>query len=86
MEAHPMARITHRVRQAGLYFVTTDTWQRRTLFAKPAAAKIVLEQLLNCRDRGFYKLPVAARMVQKPQDYLMSSASGGYVLDPSYFD
>jgi len=36
--------------------VTTDTWQKRALFAKAAAAQIVIEQLLSCRDHGFYKL------------------------------
>jgi putative transposase len=51
-----VARIIRRVRQAGVYFVTTDTWQRRQLFAKSEMAQIVLEQLLSCRDRGFYKL------------------------------
>jgi REP-associated tyrosine transposase len=51
-----MSRITRRVRQPGAYFVTTDTWQRRALFAKPEPARIVLEQILECRERGFYKL------------------------------
>ena len=36
--------------------MTTDTWQKRALFAKPETAQIVLEQLLSCRDGGFYKL------------------------------
>jgi len=51
-----MVRIARRVRQAGVYFVTTATWQRRPLFAKREVAAIVLEQLLSCRDRGFYRL------------------------------
>jgi putative transposase len=51
-----MSRIERRVKQAGVYFVTTDTWQRRQIFLKPGPAKIVLEQLLECRDRGFYRL------------------------------
>jgi putative transposase len=51
-----VGRIARRVRQAGVYFVTTDTWQRRALFAKPDVARIVLEQILSCRDRAFYKL------------------------------
>ena len=51
-----MSRIVRRVRQAGTYFVTTHTWQRRKLFSKSEWARIVLEQLLDCRDRGFYKL------------------------------
>ena len=51
-----MSLIARRVKQPGVYFVTTDTWQRRRLFDKPEAAEIVIDQVLNCRDRGFYKL------------------------------
>lgn len=51
-----MGRIKRRVRQAGVYFVTAKTWQRRPLFAKQGPAKILLEQILDCRARGFYKL------------------------------
>jgi putative transposase len=50
-----MSRLIHRARQAGVYFVTTDTWQRRQIFKKPEAARILVGQLLECRDRGFYK-------------------------------
>jgi putative transposase len=154
-----VGRIARRVRQAGVYFVTTDTWQRRALFAKPDVARIVLEQILSCRDRAFHKLhaivlmpehlhilltpaddatiekamqmikggsahrmglerphkfpiwhagfhdrwmrnaeeyrsakkyiernPVEAKLVERPEDYIFSSASGQYVLDPSVFD
>lgn len=51
-----MSRIKRRVRQAGVYFVTAKTWQRRPLFGKEGPAKILLEQILSCRERGFYKL------------------------------
>ncbi len=51
-----MGRIARRVRQPGVYFVTADTWQRRQLFAKPDPAAILLEQIVECRQRGFYKL------------------------------
>jgi putative transposase len=51
-----MSRIARRVHQAGVYFVTTDTWERRPIFAKSKTAHIVIEQLLDCRERGFYKL------------------------------
>jgi putative transposase len=51
-----MSRLTRRVRQPGVYFITTDTWQRRQLFLKPDPARIVLEQILECRERGFYRL------------------------------
>jgi len=51
-----MSRIERRVHQAGVYFVTTDTWQRRPIFKKANVAEIVLQQILECRERGFYKL------------------------------
>jgi len=51
-----VGRIVRRVGQAGVYFVTTDTWQKRALFSKLDTAQIVIKQLLSCRDRGFYKL------------------------------
>ena len=51
-----MSRIIRRVHQPGVYFVTTQTWQRRELFRKAALAEIVVNQLLDCRDRGFYQL------------------------------
>ncbi|HLW81282.1 MAG TPA: transposase [Candidatus Acidoferrales bacterium] len=51
-----MSRIVRRVRQPGVYFVTTHTWQRRALFQKDAPAQILLAQILDCRDRGFYLL------------------------------
>jgi putative transposase len=51
-----MSRISRRIKQSGVYFVTTDTWERRQIFSKPEPARIVLEQILECRERGFYKL------------------------------
>jgi putative transposase len=45
-----------RVRQAGVYFVTSHTWQRRELFRQNDSAEIVVQQLLGCRDRGYYRL------------------------------
>jgi putative transposase len=51
-----VGRIARRVRQAGVYFVTTDTWQKHPLFINTAFANIAVEQIANCRDRGFYKL------------------------------
>jgi putative transposase len=51
-----VGRIARRVRQAGVYFVTTDTWQKHPLFINTVVANIVVEQILNCRDRGFYRL------------------------------
>ena len=51
-----MTHIVRRVRQAGVYFVSSRTWQSRVLFQKPEVAQILIEKLLDCRSRGFYKL------------------------------
>ncbi|SRR5260221_636664 len=55
-EGADVGRIARRVRQAGVYFVTTDTWQKHPLFINTALANIVVEQIVSCRDRGIYKL------------------------------
>jgi putative transposase len=154
-----VGRIARRVRQAGVYFVTTDTWQKHPLFISVALANIVVEQILSCRERRFYKLhafvvmpdhlhvlltpgdattvekamqmikggsahrmglerpnkfpiwhagfhdrwmrnaeeyrssmryieqnPVEAKLVERSEDYVFSSASGKYVLDLCRFD
>jgi len=158
-EGAEVGRIIRRVRQAGVYFVTTDTWQKHPLFINTALADIVVEQILSCRDRGFYKVhafvlmpdhlhvlltpgatttvekamqmikggsshrmslerpnkfpiwhtgfhdrwmrdaeeyrgskryieqnPVEAKLVERSEDYVFSSANGKYVLDLSRFD
>jgi putative transposase len=51
-----VGRIARRVHQAGVYFVTTDTWEKHPLFINRILANIVIEQIVSCRDRGFYKL------------------------------
>ena len=51
-----MPHIIRRVRQAGVYFVTSRTWNSRALFTQPEVAQILLDQLLDCRQREFYKL------------------------------
>jgi putative transposase len=51
-----VAKIARRVRQAGVYFVTTDTWERHAVFIDTNLARIVVEQIDSCRDRGFYRL------------------------------
>jgi len=51
-----MSRIERRVRRAGGDFVTTDTWQRRPIFSKANVADIVLDQILKCHERSFYRL------------------------------
>ena len=57
-----VAKIARRVRQAGVYFVTTDTWERHALFVNSLIASIIVEQIVSCRDRGFYKLHAFAIM------------------------
>jgi putative transposase len=51
-----LSRIQRRVRQAGVYFVTSHTWQRRELFRQGKPIDILLDQILDCRDRRFYRL------------------------------
>ena len=36
--------------------MTTDAWQKRPLFSNTVPANIVVEPIVSCRDRGFYKL------------------------------
>ena len=154
-----MGRIARRIHQAGVYFVTTDTWEKHPVFMNTVLANIVVEQALSCRDRGFYKLhafvvmpdhlhvlltpsemttvekamqmikggsahqiglerpnkfpvwhagfhdrwmrdaeeyrnskryieqnPVEAKLVERAEDYVFSSASGKYALDVSHFE
>ena len=49
-----MARPKHRTVPGGTYFITTNTWERRALFAKPDWAKIVEAKLFEYRDKGEY--------------------------------
>jgi putative transposase len=51
-----VAQITRRVRQAGVYFATSDTWERRALFINTSLAEIVVKQIAGCREREFFKL------------------------------
>jgi putative transposase len=51
-----MARPRHRTKPAATYFVTTNTWQRQTLFRDAALAGTVERTLIEYRDRGFYLL------------------------------
>jgi putative transposase len=74
-----MGRIKRRVRQAGVYFVTAKAWERRPIFAKPAPAGILLRQLLECRDRGFYKLH--AFVVMPEHFHALLTPGGGTSLE-----
>jgi len=55
-EGADVGRIARRVRQPGVYFVTTDTWQKHPLFINTTLADIVVEQIVICRNREFYRL------------------------------
>jgi hypothetical protein len=46
-----MARPKHRERQAGTYFVTAGTWQRRSLFHKHDWAAVVEEKIVHYLNR-----------------------------------
>ncbi|HYK40383.1 MAG TPA: transposase [Candidatus Eremiobacteraceae bacterium] len=48
--------MARRVRQAGVYFVTSNTLERRCVFTNHECGRILLEQLIGCREKGFYKL------------------------------
>jgi putative transposase len=74
-----MSRIIHRVKQAGVYFVTTDTWERRQLFLQPEPAQIVTEQIVSCRDRGYYKLH--AFVVMPEHLHVLFTPSGDTTLE-----
>ncbi len=51
-----MARLRHRTGAGYTYFVTTRSWEGRTLFRVPEVARIVAEQILHYRGEGFYLL------------------------------
>jgi putative transposase len=39
-----------------MYFVTTNTWERRKLFLKANLAELVVAKILKYRDDGFYRI------------------------------
>ncbi len=51
-----MSRPRHRIAIPGTYFVSTNAGAGRQLFKKEPLAEIVLQTLLDCRQRGFYFL------------------------------
>jgi len=50
-----MARTQHRIRPAGTYFVTLDCRAGRQLL-KGQIAEILTDQILCCREKGYYHL------------------------------
>jgi REP element-mobilizing transposase RayT len=51
-----MARPKHRATQAGTYFISTTTSQRRSLFHLPDWAAVVEDKIVQDRDQGAYRL------------------------------
>src|SRR5574337_1733562 len=49
-----MGKLIHRTAAACTYFVTTKTWQNRALFKVPKVAEVVVNRLLDYRNRGSY--------------------------------
>ena len=51
-----MGRLTHRTSPGWTYFVTTKTWQGRSIFQVHEVADILIDKLLEYRKRGSYLL------------------------------
>ena len=51
-----MSRTIHRVKQAGAYLITTDSWQRREIFLHPTAAEILIDEILLRRSTENFRL------------------------------
>jgi putative transposase len=51
-----MGRLTHRTGPGCTYFVTTKTWQNRSIFQVTANAEILIECLTGYRNKHFYLL------------------------------
>jgi putative transposase len=50
-----LGRTQHRARPVGTYFITIDSWAGRQLF-KAEVAKILTDQLMQCRAKGYFLL------------------------------
>jgi putative transposase len=50
-----VGRALHRVRPAGTYFITVDSWGGRQLF-KAEVAEILTDQMIQCRENGHFLL------------------------------
>ena len=51
-----MSTPKHRTALGSSYFITTKCWQSRAIFQVPETAEILIETLLNYRDRKAYAL------------------------------
>jgi len=50
-----VGRTQHRIRPAGTYFLTLDSWAGRQLL-KGEVADILTDQIVQCRQKGYYLL------------------------------
>ena len=51
-----MGKLKHRTAPACTYFVTTKTWQNRSLFHGSDLADTLVGRIITCRDQGAYLL------------------------------
>jgi putative transposase len=51
-----MGKLIHRTCDGSTYFVTTDAWQKRSVFQVTETAEIVVQRIVACRDSGAYLL------------------------------
>jgi putative transposase len=51
-----MGKLIHRTAAGSTYFVTTDAWQKRSVFQVIQTAEIVVQRILACRESGAYLL------------------------------
>jgi putative transposase len=51
-----MGKLIHTTVAGSTYFVTTDAWQKRSVFQVTETSEIVVHRILACRDSGAYLL------------------------------
>ena len=72
--------IPTRATSHGTFFISTQTWNRRRLFQKPANAELFLDTLQRYRREGHYKLhafvvmPDHIHLLLTPQDITLERA------------
>ena len=55
---------TRAISPPGTYFVTSTTWQRRSLFSSESMARLFLETLYSCRRQGKFQLHAFVLMLE----------------------
>ena len=76
-----MSKLTHRTAPSCTYFVTTNTWQKRTLFDVRENAEIVLAMMLEYRESGAYS--VHEFVIMPDHLHVMITPSLEYTLEKS---